>query len=197
MESSHRVPTPGEAAAAIAEADAGSASLANRVRVPRAFFVAIGIAIAVQIGTTAIGLAAAQDEHGIEFAAGEWPVWLLSGGVAFFVAVSAVQLARFRRLNGVWLGGLLSRVIGGTATAASVSYSAALGGATWAAFAEAWWLVPLAAIAGGAAYALSGLRWMRTYRGDPALHGRGESAAWLAVLTVLGVTCLVLLVALR
>ena len=197
MESTPRVPTPGEAAAAIADAEAGRSSLASRVIVPRMFFVSIGAAVAVQISTAAIGLAGAQDEHGIEFAAHAWPVWLLSGGVLFFVAVSAVQLARFRWLNGVWLGGLLSRVIGGTATAASISYAAALAGATWAAFAGAWWLVPLAAIAGGAAYALSGLGWMRTYRADPAFHSRGESATWLAVLTIVSLGCLVLLVALR
>ncbi len=88
-------------------------------------------------------------------------------------------------------------MIGGTATAASISYAAALGGATWAAFAGVWWLVPLGSIAGGVAYALSGVRWLRKYRSDPAVHSRGESAAWLAVMTVLALTFLVLLVAQR
>jgi hypothetical protein len=187
MENTSQVPTPREAAAAIADAEARRTSLADQVVVPRLFFVSIGAAVAFQIATAAVGLAGA----------GRAPIWLLASGLVLFVAVSSAQLARFRQLNGVWLGGLLSRVIGGTATAASVSYAGALGGATWAAFAGAWWLVPVAAIAGGAAYALSGLRWMRRYRADPAAHSRGESAAWLLVLTILALTFLVLLVAQR
>jgi hypothetical protein len=62
-------------------------------------------------------------------------------GLVPFVAVAAVQLARFRRLNGVWLGG----------------------------------------------------RWMRTYRAEPAVHGRGESAAWLVGLCVVAGAGLALL----
>lgn len=187
MESMSAVPTPGEAAAAIADAEAGRTAMANHVVVPHLFFVSLGAAVAFQIGTTAAGLAGA----------GESPGWLVAAGIVVFVAVSAAQLARFRRTNGVWLGGLVSRVIGGTATAASISYAAALGGATWAAFAGVWWLVPLGSIAGGVAYALSGVRWLRKYRSDPAVHSRGESAAWLAVMTVLALTFLVLLVAQR
>jgi hypothetical protein len=180
-------PTPGEAAAAIAAAEAGRASMADHVVVPRFFFTSIGAAVGFQIGTTAVGLAGVGDS----------PLWVLAAGIVVFVAVSAAQLARFRRSNGVWLGGLLSRVIGGTATAASVSYAAALAGATWAAFAAVWWLVPVCSIVGGAAYALSGVGWLRKYRSDPAAHSRGESAAWLAIMTVLAVAFLVLLVAQR
>jgi len=187
MENKSDTPSPNEAAAAVADAEAGLAALADRVRVPRLFFVSIGAAVAVQIGTTAAGLAGA----------GESPLWLLTAGLAIFAAVSAIQLARFRRLNGVWLGGLVSRVVGGTATAASTSYVAALAAASWAAFAGVWWLVPLCASAGGAAYALSGVSWMRSYRSEPAIHSRGESALWLAVFAVLALTGLILLLALH
>ena len=113
---------------------------------------------------------------------GEAP-WLVAAGLAVFAAVAGVQLARFRRVNGVWLGGFASRVVLGTATAASAAYTVALGAAIWAAFGEHWWLVALWSVVGGAAYALSGGRWMRTYRGDPAAHARGESPAWLALIT--------------
>jgi hypothetical protein len=143
--------------------------------------------VAVQIGTTAVGLAGTAASSR----------WLLVAGIVVFLAVTAGQLVRFRGLNGVWLGGLLSRVVGGTATAASLSYAAALGGATWAAFARAWWLVPLCAVAGGVAYALSGSAWLRSYRAEPVGHARGESAAWLAVSGVLALAALVLLVAHR
>jgi hypothetical protein len=38
------------------------------------------------------------------------------------------------------------------------------------------------------------MAWVRKYRAEPAVHGRGESALWLAVLAVLAVALLVLLV---
>jgi hypothetical protein len=188
METSSGSPTPGEAAAALAGAEAGRTSLADRIEMPRGFFASIGAAIALQVATTAVGLAAGVTSEKT------WGWLLLAAGWLAFLAVAAVQLLRFRTLNGVWLGGLVSRVVGGTATAASLSYTAALGGATWAAFVDVWWLVPVCAVAGGAAYALSGMAWVRTYRAEPAAHGRGESALWLVVLVVLAVALLVLLV---
>lgn len=187
MESRDGAPSPEQAAAAIADAEAGRNSLVNDLVVPRLFFDSIGAAVALQIATTAAGLAAAGSRSG----------WILVAGLVLFLAVSGYQLARFRSLNGVWLGGLVNRVVGGTATAASVSYVAALGGATWAAFTEVWWLVPLFAIAGGAGYALSGRAWMRRYRSEPASHSRPYSAASLTVVSVLALGGLVLLVTQR
>ena len=57
-----------------------------------------------------------------------------------------------------------------------------------------WWLVALWSAVGGAAYALSGRRWMHGYRGDPAAHARGESLAWLALITAAAIGGLALLV---
>ncbi len=111
-----------------------------------------------------------------------------------FAAVAGVQLVRFRRVNGVWLGGFASRVVLGTATAALVSEAVALGAAIWAAYGDRWWLVALWSAVGGAAYALSGRRWMQRYRSDPAAHARGESLAWLALVTAAAIGGLVLLV---
>ena len=108
--------------------------------------------------------------------------------------MAALQLARFRRLNGVWLGGFASRVVLGTGAAASLSYAAALGFAIWAALDGLWAPMVLASIAGGGAYALSGRRWLRTYRTEPAVHGRGESAAWLAAVALVAIAGLALLV---
>ncbi len=101
-----------------------------------------------------------------------------------FVLVAVVQLVRFRRLNGVWVGGLASRVVFGSDAAASTAHFLAMGAAIWAAFEERWWLVGLCAIAGGVGYALCGVRWMRSYRGDPAAHSRGESVLLLVALVV-------------
>ena len=186
MESMDRRPTPAEAAAALADAEGGLESLADRVVVPRWFFLPIGVAVALQIGTTAAGLGMTEQSGR-----------LVVAGFAVLLAVAVVQLARFRGQNGIWLGGLLSRVIGGTATAATVAYGGALAGAIWAATADAWWLVPILAVGGGAGYALSGRAWMRSYRAEPADHGRGEPALVLVVVGVLALSALLLLVSLR
>ncbi|HEX8104074.1 MAG TPA: hypothetical protein VF533_15755 [Solirubrobacteraceae bacterium] len=170
MESAPHRPTAEEASAALADAEATRATLADRIATPSWFFVSLGVVIAAQIAAAAAGL-------------GDEPA-LVVAGLAVFAAVAGVQLARFRRLNGVRLGGFASRVVLGSATAASVSYTVALGAAIWAGSAGRWWLVALWSVAGGAAYTLSGRRWMRRYRGDPAAHARGESLAWLALAAV-------------
>jgi len=184
MESSRRPPTHDEAARALRRAEASRAALAGGVVLPSWFATSIGAAIAVQIGTVALGLGVGS----------AWAWWALAAGLAVFAAVGAVQLARFRRRNGIWLGGLAGRVVLGTGTTASSSYVVALGAATWAAFEEQWPLVALASLAGGTAYALGGRRWLATYRTEPERHGRGESAAWLAVVSVAAAGGLVLLV---
>jgi hypothetical protein len=181
MESKPSRPTATEASAALLDAEAARATLAGHIATPSWFFAPMGVAIAVQIATTAAGLGADAP-------------WLMAGGLALFAAVAGVQLARFRRANGVWLGGLASRVVLGTATGASVAYAAALAAAIWAASGDRWWLVALWSAAGGAAYALSGVRWMHRYRGDPAAHARGESLAWLALATAAALGGLAMLV---
>ena len=180
MESEPERPTAAQASAALTDAEASRATLAHGIATPSWFFTSMGAAIAMQIATTAVGL-------------GYGAPLVLAAGLAVFVAVAGVQLARFRRLNGVWLGGFASRVVLGSGTAASAAYAIALGAAIWAAYDARWWLVTLSSVAGGAAYALSGRRWMRAYRARPAVHGRGESAAWLAVLTAAAVAGLALL----
>jgi hypothetical protein len=177
-------PTPEAAAAALVEAEASRTRLAGTLVLPSFFYAAIGAAVAVQIATTAFTIA---DDRG-------WAHAIRLGGVAFFALVAAIQLLRFRQLNGVRLGGLASRVVLGTATAASISYVLALGSSAWAGFNRMWWLVTVCAVAGGAAYALSGLRWWRRHQGDPASHSRGESAGLIAILGAVAVAGLVLLV---
>src|ERR687895_2115362 len=181
MESTPERPTSAEASAALNDAEASRATLAHGIAMPSWFFTSMGAAIATQIATTAVGL-------------GDGAPWVLAAGLAIFVAVAGVQLARFRRLNGVWLGGFASRVVLGTATAASVSYTVALAAAIWAAYGDGWWLVALWSAVGGAAYALSGGRWMHSYRGDPAAHARGESLAWLALVMAAAIGGLAMLV---
>ncbi len=142
---------------------------------PSWFYTSIGLATVVQTATTAVGVAD-QSSAGIGLAA---------VGLVPFVFVAVIQLVRFRRLNGVWVGGLASKVIFGTDATASTAHLLAMGAAIWAAFEQRWWLVGLCAIAAGVGYALCGVRWMRSYRGDPAAHSKGESALLLGALIVL------------
>jgi hypothetical protein len=183
MENTQKPPTAAEAAAALNDAEASRTLLAQRIRTPSWFFTSIGAAIAAQIASTAMGVGAPS----------RWTLAALAAGVVVLLAVAGVQLARFRQLNGVWLGGFLSRVVMGTGTLASISYAVAAAVAIWAAFDAQWWLVPTWSIIGGAAYALSGRRWVRSYRAEPALHAHGESLVWLGLITVAALAALALL----
>ena len=169
-------------AAALTDAERSRDRLAQSLAIPSWFATSLGTAIALQIAAAAVGLG---DDR---------PILVLAGLVPFLV-VAGVQLLRFRRRNGVWLGGLASRVVFGTAAAASVSYPVALGLAVWAAYADRWLLVALCSVAGGAAYGLSGRRWIRRYRAEPAANARGESAVLLALVGAAAVAGVALLVA--
>lgn len=171
----------------MADAESARTRLAGSLRLPSYFYSSIGVAIAVQIGTGATGVADQET----------WGVVVLAGGVLVFVLVAVVQLARFRRVNGAWVGGLASQVLLGTAGLASATYVAAFALATWAALAGAAWLTPIVAVAGGAAYAWAGRRWWRRYQGAPAEHSRGEQAVVLVAAVVVALVFLVALVALR
>src|SRR3954468_1152177 len=158
-----------ESALALADAERSRDRLASAIAIPSWFATSLGAAIALQIAAVAVGLG---DDR---------PVLILAGFVPFLV-VAAVQLVRFRRRNGVWLGGLASRVVFGTAAAAAVSYPVALGLALWAAYADRWALVAACAVAGGVAYGVGGGRWIRRYRAQRAANALGESAHVLALL---------------
>jgi hypothetical protein len=177
------LPSAADASAALIDAERARATLARSTRMPSWFFASLGAAIAVQIASTAVGVA---DPSSSKLAA-------LAAGIALLVAVAAVQLARFRRLNGVRLGGLLSRVVFGTGTLASASYAIAATAAILGAFDKRWWLVATAATIGGALYALNGRLWLRAYRTTPASHARGESLISLRLLTVTALAALALL----
>jgi hypothetical protein len=173
-------PNRAQATAALADAEAAQVALARGIAVPSLCFASLFAAVALQIAAAAAGLGTDRP-------------WVLLAGLAGFAGVAAVQLARFRRRNGIWLGGFASRVVLGTAGAASGAYAVALGAAIWAAVEDQWWLVAACALGGGAAYALSGRQWLRRYRAEPAAHARGESAAWLALGAAAAAAGLVLL----
>jgi hypothetical protein len=192
MESKPPRPTASEALAALRDAEAARATLADRIVTPSRLFASIGVAIGVQIATFAVGLHDANEVAHLGLGANG--LWLIVAGLAVFAAVAGVQLWRFRRLNGVWVAGFASRVVLGNGVAASVSYVVTLAAAIWAAYGDHWWLVGLWSVVGGGAYALSGRRWMRNYRADPAAHARGESFAWLVLLAAAAIGGLALLV---
>lgn len=165
----------------LAEAEASRTALANRLELPPLLLPLLGLGIAVQIATAAMVWL------------GPWGFLATAAGAVAYVVVALLQLRRFRRANGVTLGGFASRVVGGTATEATMCYLLGLAGAMWAGFAGVWWLVPVCALAGGVGFAVSGARWVRTYRADPEGRSRGESLLLLIVLGVLAAAGIVLL----
>ena len=189
-------PTPAAASAALRDATAARQHLAEAIALPSYFFTSIAIAVALQILTTAL---AVQLTAGGDASAGSsagTPI-LAGAGLLAFALVAGTQLVRFRRLNGMWVGGIASRVVLGSAKGASTVHVLAMAAAIGAALAEMWWLLALASVAGGVAYAVSGARWMRAYRGAPERYSRAESALLLVAFALPAVGGLVLLVVQR
>lgn len=178
-------PSSEDAAAALADAQSSAADLAADLRLPSWFHVSIGAAITIQIATSALGIAVRE----------VWAAALFLGGLGLFVVVAAVQLGRFRRLNGAWVWAIANKVVLGSGAAATVTYCLAFAGALLAAIGELWWVVPPAAVAGGVGYALAGQRWLDAYREDPTGRARGARISWIAVACVVAATGLVFLVA--
>jgi predicted neutral ceramidase superfamily lipid hydrolase len=171
MESSGTRHTPDDASSALAAADQARDRLAAGIRLPRGLFPAVAAAIAVQVGAAAVGIAA-QTVTGLAVAL---------GGVAVFLAVAALVLYQFRRINGVTVDGLASTIILGTGTTSTLVYMGTFAAATWAAFESLWWLVVAAAVLGGAAYAFSAYRWWLAYRADPVARAGGVSPRMMAL----------------
>lgn len=185
MESSDRLPTRDEAAAALADAESARAAWAQSLVVPPWTHAWLGAAVAFQLVTAAAGLGRGD----------RWAPVLMVGGVLVIAVVAFAQVARLRRLNGVRLDGYVNRVVFGTATRASLGYAVAMAVAYAAALRDWWWLVGLAAVAGGLAYAMSGRHWVASYRREPERLAGGEGAIWLAAVVAMAVGGLVLLVA--
>src|SRR4051794_15442349 len=99
-------PSPADASAALLDAAAAREHLAAAIVLPSFFFTSLAIAVAVQIMTTALGVTVHTTPAGVA----------LGAGLVGFCVVAAVQLVRFRRLNGVWVGGIASRIVFGSAT---------------------------------------------------------------------------------
>jgi hypothetical protein len=176
-------PNPDDPRSVLAEADQARQRLAAGLRLPPGLHPALAIAVAVQVGTAAYGIAA-QTAAGLAVAL---------AGVAVFLGVAAVTLYQFRRINGVRVDGLASQIVLGAGATSTLAYVCAFGAATWAAFDSRWWLVAAAAVAGGVGYAFGALRWWHAYQHDPSAHTGGASPRVLAALAVLACLGLVAL----
>jgi hypothetical protein len=178
---------PSDPGGELAAAEGARQRLAAALRLPSWFHTSLGVAVAVQIGAAA---------YGIEGQTGQRMLVLVAGCLVF-LAVAGVQVARFRRLNGVRVDGLVSRAVMGTSNLSSVVYAAGFAGAVWAAFEGQPWWAAAAAVGGGTGYAASAHLWWRGYQADPAVHARAESRATVLGYGLLTLAGLVLLVALR
>ena len=183
METNPVQQNPEDSRSVLAEADEARQRLAAGLRLPTGLHPALAAAVAVQVGTAAYGIA----NHA---AAG---LVVALAGVTVFLAVAALSLYQFRRINGVRVDGLASQIVLGAGATSTMAYVAAFGAATWAAFESRWWLVAAVAAFGGVGYAFGFLRWWHAYRHDPADHARGASPRALAVTAVLACLGLVAL----
>ncbi len=183
MESMTAPQSPDDPSQDLAAADQARQRLAAGLRLPRGFYPALGVAVAIQIGTAAYGISG-QSGTGLAVAL---------AGVAVWLGVAAVALHRFRQINGVRVDGLTSQVIMGTGSLATGIYVCAFGAALWAAFASLWWLVVATAVVGGVGYALAARQWWRAYQQDPDPRAGGVSPRALAVLAALACLGLVVL----
>ncbi|SDI99234.1 hypothetical protein SAMN05444157_1172 [Frankineae bacterium MT45] len=183
MESNQAPENPDDPGSALAVANQTRQRLAASLRLPTGFYPKLAAAIAVQVGTAAFGIAS-QTPAGLVVAL---------AGVAFFLAVAALLLRQFRRTNGVKVDGLASQIVLGSAITSTLIYVAAIGVATWAAFASRWWLVAVASGVGGVGYAYGVVRWWHAYQLDPAPRAGGASSRVLVALAVVAVAGLAVL----
>jgi hypothetical protein len=175
MESTDALRDPDEARALLSVTDEAPRRLAAGLRLPTGLHPLLGVAVAVQIATAAYGIAQ-QTAVGLA---------VVLAGLGVFLLVAAIGLHRFQRINGVRVDGLAGHVLLGTGAISSVAYLAAFAAATWAAFEAMWWVVAVAAVVGGAGYALGARQWWRAYRHDPVTHASGVTPRMLAALAVL------------
>ncbi len=148
--------------------------LAASLSLPVGFAPVLAVGMAAHLATAAVGIER-QTVAGLG---------LVAVGLVLFGLAAAWVLRRFRAANGATVGGLTSRAVLGTSHLSSAVYAASFAAATWAAFAQRWWLVTLCALVGGAAYVACALAWWRSYQRDPATHARGESPFVLGLLAL-------------
>ncbi len=185
METTPEQQNPRDPGSVLAGADQARQQLAASLRLPTGLYPALAGAVAIQVGTAAFGIAN-HEARGLAVAL---------AGLAGFLAVAALMLHRFRRINGVRVDALTSQIVLGEGPTSTTAYIGSFGAALWAASGSHWWLVAVAAVAGGVGYAFGLVRWWRAYRQDPAAHAGGISPrvlAALAALAVLGLVALLL-----
>src|SRR3954470_13809441 len=163
---------PEEPTSVLAVADQAQQRLAAGLRLPGGLYPALAAAVAIQVGTAAYGIA--------NHAATGLAVALL--GLVIFLGVAAFMLFRFRQINGVRVDALTSQIVLGEGPTSTIAYLGSFGAALWAANESRWWLVALAAAAGGVGYSFGIVRWWHAYRHDPAAHAGGISPQVLAAL---------------
>jgi len=178
-------PDSDDVGSVLAVADESRRRLAAGLRLPGGLLPAVAAAVAIQVGTAAYGIANHEAE-GLAVAL---------AGVAIFLGVAALMLFRFRWINGVRVDALISQIVLGEGPTSTIAYVGSFGAALWAANESRWWLVALAAVAGGVGYSFGIVRWWHAYRHDPAAHAGGISPqvlAALAAVAALGLLALLL-----
>lgn len=175
MESKPEDYEPYDECAALAVADLARRRLTTGLRLPAGLYLVLAAAVTVQLGTAACGIAA-QTVAGLG---------VVLAGMAIFLGLAVFTLHRFRRINGVRVGGLTNQIVLAAGASASLVYLGALAAGIWAGFESRWLLVAVVSVAGGVGCALGTRHWWNTYRNDPATHARGASPQLLGAVAVL------------
>ena len=185
MESPNPPRDPSQARADLAAAEVARERLTGGLRLPSGLHPVLAAAIAIQIGTAAVGVAR-QTTAGMA---------VVGAGLVVLLAVTAWALLRFRQINGVRVDGFASQIVLGKGVTATSAYIVGFVIAMWAAFESTWWLVAVAAVAGGVGYAWGVREWWSAFRADPTTHSHGASSRVLALLAAtacLGLAVLVI-----
>lgn len=135
--------------------------LARGLTVPRGYDLTLGAGVAALVTVVAVSRA-------IE---AWWAALLLAAVALVFGVAGALQVRRFRELNGAWVSGLRSGRTRVATAVAVVAITAGFLGAIVAAGAGRWLLVAAIAAASGLAYGGASRWWMYIYRSEHGADG--------------------------
>lgn len=142
-------------------AEQARSELARGLVVPRGYDLTLGAGVAALVAVVAVS----------RVIGAWWATALLAAVALVFGAAGALQVRRFRELNGAWISGLRSGRTRVATALAVIAITAGFLGATVAAGAGRWLLVAVIAVASGLAYGAASRWWMHIYRSEHGADG--------------------------
>ena len=142
-----------DAREALAAVERERAETARHYRIPPGYDEGLGLAVALLV----FGIALSNTLDG-------WRGSLaVIGGALVAAAIMGAQVARFKRLNGMWVSGLIAGRTRWVTVAAFVVEALGIVGAVVAARADLLWLALVVSLGTGAVFAWMSRAWSRAY----------------------------------